>query len=74
MGLPEDYHVELQSESSQKTFPGTARTITNKHFRVMVDDKIEITIRKPIEDDSSFMNYLVAEIENAVDRYQLEEE
>lgn len=74
MGLPEDYYVELQSESSQKTLPGTTRTTTSKLFRAMVDDKIEITIRKPAEDDSSFMNYLVAEIENAVDRYQSEEE
>ena len=73
MGLPEDYYVELQSESSQRTLPGTVKKPTSKLFQAMGEDRIEITIRKPVQDDSSFMNYLVAEIENAVDRYEPKE-
>lgn len=70
MGLPEDYYVELQSSSA---WNGSFRKPTSKLFQAMGEDRIEITIRKPGQDDSSFMNYLVAEIENAVDRYEPKE-
>lgn len=71
MGLPENYYVELQAESCQKTLLGTVSKSISKIFQVMGEDRIEITIMKPAQDDSSFMNYLISEIKNAVNRYDV---
>lgn len=69
MPLPEDTTVFMTVEAYQENTIPKQRSLSLL-FTKMVQETITIEVNKPAVHSSDFLNYLVNEIENAVDRYE----
>lgn len=72
MGLPDDTQAFMTVEAFQETSLPKSKS-QSTIFVKRAKETINIEIDKPATDSSDFLNYLVEEISNAIDRYQPEE-